>query len=525
MSARPRRPGHERDGSARTPFARVRRTMPARLRHLKYHAATVEKHDRAAMPSPKLTTRLLLAAEVLLLAAMVFVSTWYSHPSEWHPLTLVGLLLVIALGGEWFTVETSHGVLSASLGAMVLAMGLLGPAPAAVCGIAAIGLHSALGRRPPAIWLNNLVSFGAAAFAGGLVVRAAAGDVAGVHSQHLAQSMIFGMVVLGALIVLLVLNFVLFALDLCIRQGRSPSRLTRDLFLPLLPGELAVGVVATVLVIAYRSAGLPILLAAIPVLLIFRHLTVALLRSEDRAEQLHARTIHLVSLQMGVLRTLVRALEMRDPTTSRHASAVARYCAALAKELGCSEDEQEIMRTAGLLHDIGKFTWPDSVLHAEVVRPEDQEIVRRHPQDGAELVGALDGYGSAADAILYHHERMDGGGYPAGLIGKEIPLESRILAICCTYHTMTARESYRAPMTPEEAMGELRHAAANGQLDGELVESFIALLQREDPMFGHNADFETELEFDRRVRDMAEPKASAGTGASRPGLPAILRRH
>jgi putative nucleotidyltransferase with HDIG domain len=447
---------------------------------------------------------------------MAFAATWLSHSQEWHPLSLVGLLLAIALGGEWFTVETSHGVLSASLGAMVLAMGLLGPAPAAACGIAAIGLHSARGRRPPSIWLNNFVAFGVAAFAGGLVVRALAGDVAGVHSQHLAQSMTFGLVVLGALIVLLGVNFVLFALDLWIMKGRSLPRLLHELFLPLLPGELAVGVVATVLVLAYRSAGIPILLAAIPVLLIFRHLTVALLRSEDRAEQLQARTIHLVSLQMGVLRTLVRALEMRDPTTSRHASAVARYCAALATEVGCSEDEQEVLRTAGLLHDIGKFTWPDRVLHADVVASEDQQIVRRHPQDGAELVGALDGYGSAADAILYHHERVDGGGYPAGLIGKEIPLESRILAICCTYHTMTARESYRAPMSAEEAISELRHSATNGQLDGELVESFIALLDREDPIVALDADFETELEFDRRVRDMAQPKpqTSMGTRAS-----------
>jgi len=239
-----------------------------------------------------------------------------------------------------------------------------------------------------------------------------------------------------------------------------------------------VGLVAAILVLAYRSAGLPILLAAIPVLLIFRHLTVALLRSEDRAEQLQARTIHLVSLQMGVLRTLVRALEMRDPTTSRHASAVARYCAALARETGCSEEEQEVVRTAGLLHDIGKFTWPDSVLHADVVRPEDQEIVKRHPQDGAELVGALDGYGAAADAILYHHERVDGGGYPAGLIGKRDPFGVPDPRDLLRLPHDDRRDSYRAAMGADEAMAELRHAATNGQLDGELVESFVGLLER-----------------------------------------------
>ena len=83
-------------------------------------------------------------------------------------------------------------------------------------------------------------------------------------------------------------------------------------------------------------------------------------------------------------------------------------------------------------------------------------MIRRHPQDGATLVGRLDGYGPVADAILYHHEHVDGSGYPAGLIGNEIPLASRILAICSTYDTMTARDTYRSPMTPQDAMAELR---------------------------------------------------------------------
>ncbi|HSZ13670.1 MAG TPA: HD domain-containing phosphohydrolase [Solirubrobacteraceae bacterium] len=465
------------------------------------------------MPAPKLTRRLFWAAEVLLLAGTVFSAVWFSHPDEWQPLALVVLLLVLAFAGELFTVETSHGVLSASLGAMVLAMGLLGPAPAAACGIAAMIVHSAAARRPLAQWLNNLCMYAVAPYAGGLTVRALSSEVSGVaHVQHASQSTIFGLIVLGALIVLLVLNFALFALELRIREGRQLPRLVTELFLPLLPGELAVGVVSTLLVLAYRSAGLPALFAAIPVLLIFRHLTVALLRSEDRAEKLQGRTVRLVSLQMGVLRTLVRALGMRDPTTARHASAVAHYSEALARKLGCGEDVQEDVRTAGLLHDIGKFTWPDNVLHADVVSPEDQEIVRRHPQDGAELVGALDGYGAAAEAILYHHERVDGGGYPAGLIGKEIPLASRILAICCTYHTMASRGSYRSPMSYQEAMTELRHAAKNGQLDEELVETFIALLDREGPAFGEDTDFEADLEFERRVRDMAGGSHVAAPG-------------
>jgi HD-GYP domain-containing protein (c-di-GMP phosphodiesterase class II) len=307
-------------------------------------------------------------------------------------------------------------------------------------------------------------------------------------------------------------SFLLFALGVRVEEGRPVRRVFSEL-IALLPGELAVGVLATILAVAYTGVGFPALIAAIIVLIIFRQLTVALLRSEERAEAVLARSRQLVGLQLGVLRTLVRALGMRDQTTARHAAAVGLYAKALAQELDCSEEEQDTVHAAGLLHEIGKFTWPDRVLHARVVADEDMATVRNHPQEGSLIVGALDGYGSVADAILYHHERVDGRGYPAGLIAKEIPLASRILAICSIYDTMTARESYRSPtdetgslMTAEEAIAELRNSVTNGQLDGDLVETFVNVLEREGLTFAHDADFEKELDFERRVREMAEPK-------------------
>jgi len=336
------------------------------------------------------------------------------------------------------------------------------------------------------------------------MVRALAGDVHDPRNQHMTQSVTFGLIVFAVFIVTVGLNFVLVALDNRIEDGRSLARQVRDLFFPMLPGQLATGALATILAVTYTNVGLSVLFGSIAVLLIFQYLTVALLRSEDRADQLEARSIQLASLQFGVLATLMDALALRDRTTARHAAAVAHYAKALATEAGCDEDEQDLAHTAGLLHDIGKFTWSDRVLHPEQLTDADLAVIRRHPQDGATLVGKLDGYGTVADAILYHHERVDGGGYPAGLIGNEIPLASRIVAICSTYDAMTAPDSYRSPMVPRDAMGELRKLAGR-QLDGELVESFIALLEREGSTFAESADFETELAFEQRVRKMAQP--------------------
>jgi putative nucleotidyltransferase with HDIG domain len=206
----------------------------------------------------------------------------------------------------------------------------------------------------------------------------------------------------------------------------------------------------------------------------------------------------------------MEGLGLRDPMAMRHGAAVASYAKAMAIDLGCDEDEQEQIHLAGLLHDIGKFTWSDRILHPQQLTDEDWVVIRRHPQDGAMMVGKFDGFGPVADAILYHHERVDGSGYPAGLIGTEIPLASRIVAICSTYDTMTKRETYGPPMSPEEAMAELRNIAGR-QLDAELVEVFVALLERKGTTFGQDADYKTELAFESRVRKMAEPRSARPT--------------
>ena len=474
------------------------------------------------MGASDFTRRLFFAAEFALMAAAVAAAAYLSHPDEWRPLTLVVMLLAIALVGEWFTIETRAGILSASLGVMVLAMGLLGPGVAGACGIAAIALHSAMARRGPAHWLNNLVAIGVAGFAGALVVRALAGDVARPEHQQLAEGFGFALVLLGGVVVLLVVNFVLFAMHQRVTSGRPLGRMTTELFFPLLPGELAVAVIAIILVFAYRSAGLPALLAAIPVLLIFRQLAVSLERSERHAEQLQARTRQLATFQWGVPAMFMEGLGLRDPVSLRHAAAAAAYSRAMAEELGCEEDEQEVIHLAGLLHDIGKFTWSDRLMQPEQLTDEDWAVIRRHPQDGAAMVGKLDGFGPVADAILYHHERVDGGGYPAGLIGNEIPLAARIVAICSAYDRMLRRDDFGHPMTPDEAMEELRRGAG-GQFDADLVDAFVAMLERRGPSFAQDADYRSELAFETRVRKMAEPTTVLARPGRRHLIPARLK--
>jgi putative nucleotidyltransferase with HDIG domain len=452
--------------------------------------------------------RIYWLVESLVLVAALAAAVLISQAQEWDSLLLVGLLLSLALIGQKLSVTLRNQQVTAAFLALVLAMSLLGPVPAMCFGLTAMIVTSALRRLTVSEWLNNLTNFAVFPLVGGLMIQWTIGNVHDPHNQ-LAQSPTFGLAVFAVFMVTNALNFLIIAVDNRVVEERPLLGQVREVFIPLMPGQIATGALAAILAVAYTHLGFSVLLASVLLLLIFQYLAVALLRSEDRADQLEARSIHLASLQLGVLTTLVETLALRDRMTARHAAAVARYARELATELGLDESEQDLVHTAGLLHDIGKFALPDSILHAEVLSDQDWAVIRRHPQDGATLVGRLDGYGPVADAILYHHEHVDGSGYPAGLIGNEIPLPSRIIAVCSTYDTLTARETYRSPMTPQDAMAELRRVAGR-QLDAELVESFIAMLERDGPVtsaHGDDANFETELAFERRARKIAQPSS------------------
>jgi putative nucleotidyltransferase with HDIG domain len=461
------------------------------------------------MPASKLTTRLFLLAEALLLAGAAATAVLTSHAEDWQPLLLVALLLALVLGGQRMNVVLRGQQITAAGIALVLAMTLLGPAPAALCGVAAMIWTSAKRRLPLTSWLTNLATFTTYPLVGGLMARALLGDVHHPGTQHIGQAAIYALVVFAVFMVTNVLNFALIAFDNRVLEGRGLAGQVRDVLLPVLPGQISAAALTAALAVAYTTLGFPVLLCSVLVILIFQYLAMALLRSEERADQLEARSMHLASLQLGVLTTLVETLALRDRMTARHAAAVARYARALAREAGCSEADQDIAHTAGLLHDIGKFALPDRILGAEILSDEDWALIRRHPQDGATLVGRLDGYGPVADAILYHHEHIDGSGYPAGLIGNEIPMLSRILAICSAYDTMTSRDSYRSAKTPQDAIAELRRMAGR-QFDSQLVNDFIAMLERDGPTKlaqDDEADFEAELAFERRARAIAQPLA------------------
>jgi putative nucleotidyltransferase with HDIG domain len=207
------------------------------------------------------------------------------------------------------------------------------------------------------------------------------------------------------------------------------------------------------------------------------------------------------------VRIILDFLDARDQMTARHSAAVARYARRIAEAAGCPDTEQRLVHTAALYHDVGKVMFADRMFKAGKLTDEEWEIVKRHPERGAELVGHLPNHDEVAAIILAHHERIDGRGYPRGLEGDQIPLLSRMISIADTYDVMTGRDSYRQPVTSAEAIEELRRVSGS-QLDGELVEIFVnRVLAVEDVAFRHgdDADFEAELEVERSARGAWRP--------------------
>jgi putative nucleotidyltransferase with HDIG domain len=459
----------------------------------------VDRAERGDVPS---RPRLIEIASALVLAAVLTAGVAVRGIGTWDPV-LLGLVLALVVAADLVEFEYKNLYWSGSFLGLVLAMALLGPAQAALLGV--LGTVVSQARLPGRRWcmVMNVANFAAFPFAGGLVMHRAA-ELLGVGpaDPSFALALLAGFAVAYAVNTLISLAGTRFV-------DREPvlPRL-RTAHLPMLPGEAVMIILASFIVYAEAHLG-PIALALLGALFfLYLFLVRELLVSHQRGELLERRNDELAALQVGVLTAMLRTLSLRDRMTARHSAAVARYARAMARAHGCSEQEQDLVHTAGLLHDIGKFILPDHILLADT-RPteEDWNLIRMHPYQGARVVREVEGYGPVAEIILAHHERVGGGGYPRGIAGDEIPLFSRMISIADTYDVMTSRDSYRDPVSAEEAIAELRRVSGT-QLDGELVELFVTVLRSEEVAFGHgdDADFEAELAFERRVRAHAAPR-------------------
>lgn len=233
----------------------------------------------------------------------------------------------------------------------------------------------------------------------------------------------------------------------------------------LFPNALAVGTIGIIIALAFLSYGYGAVILFFGPLLLARY-----------SFKLY---IDMRNLYISTIEALNKAVEAKDSYTSGHANRVEELAVGLAKAYHLSFDSIENIRTAAILHDIGKIGIKDEILNkAGKLTKEEYETIMKHPSIGADIIGKVNFLQDVTKIVRHHHEKYDGTGYPDGLKGEEIPIEASILMIADTYDAMTTDRPYRKALTKEMAIEELRKYSGT-QFDPRLVDVFINMINQQ----------------------------------------------
>ena len=183
----------------------------------------------------------------------------------------------------------------------------------------------------------------------------------------------------------------------------------------------------------------------------------------------------LEELFKGTITSLANSVEAKDPYTSGHVNRVTKFSLEIGKRIGLKGEDLRACELAAILHDIGKIAIPDSILKKpDKLTDEEYEIMKTHVYHGARILNPIPGMKNVIPAVLHHHERWDGKGYPMGLKGEEIPLIARIITITDSFDAMNSDRPYRKRLPPEVIEKELKEKAGF-QFDPRLIDVFLEI--------------------------------------------------
>lgn len=195
----------------------------------------------------------------------------------------------------------------------------------------------------------------------------------------------------------------------------------------------------------------------------------------------------LNAVNMNIIKAFCKAIGVRDMCTMKHSENVAALIVGLSEHMKISANEATMAYLAGIVHDVGKIGISEDILNkAGRLTEAEYEIIKRHPNKGADILQEMDEFIIIAEIVRHHHERYDGSGYPSGLKGKSIPLISRMLTICDAYDAMTSVRCYCRPHSMEEALLEIKKCSGM-QFDPEISDLFIDFIKKCNLQENNNA--------------------------------------
>ncbi|WP_432095032.1 HD-GYP domain-containing protein [Streptomyces sp. bgisy100] len=380
---------------------------------------------------------------------------------------------------------------------------LLPPAAAALVGLpgALLGRVEQQPVRLRRVWHAARVAL--ATFAAGQVFGA--GRLTGDGREAVATADFPG-VLLPAALAVLAFCAVTAALDggILVAAERCPPRTAwRGLLLRSLAPHLVHGSAGLMMAVLWRSPFGPVtsLLVLLPM-----YISCWVFAQYHRERAAHHATI----------RALVQAVDIKDRYTRGHSERVGRASAMIARELGMDGGRVETLRIAGILHDVGKLGVPTRLLRKDgPLTPEERRVIELHPEYGHEMVRGIGFLGEARVAILHHHERLDGRGYPYGLSGRQIPEFARVVAVADAFDAMTSTRSYRRARPVAAAVAELRRCAGS-HFDPRMVRALVRALDRHGWHPNVTADSEHPADLSGNVPAPAPDTAPGAVPAPAP---------
>lgn len=391
--------------------------------------------------------RLYVLAVVALAAVLTVALVAYGQDPSAARLLDAAPLAVLALAAEMLTVLLPRSALGSMGFIPYFTLAMVAPNWTSVLVVAGIrGTLEVFGRRPPLKAGFNVAAFALMEIAF-IVVYLACGGRGLLRLDHVASVGYVTREVGGPALIAsafaLAVNNLLVSGAIALSSGRNPLAVWHENH----RATVAIDLLATPLVFVFAwvfAAYGPIMTATlwIPIL---------------GLRQLQRTNLELEKTNQELLELMVKSLEARDPYTSGHSRRVHACSTMIARAIGLSERDVEQVGKAALLHDIGKIyekyaavlAKPDRLTEAE------WELIRQHPDDGADLVATMSHLNDVVPAIRYHHENWDGTGYPQRLAGDAIPIASRIIRLADTIDAMTTERPYRAPLSEEQVRQEI----------------------------------------------------------------------
>jgi HD-GYP domain-containing protein (c-di-GMP phosphodiesterase class II) len=427
------------------------------------------------------------------------------------------LLLLAALGllAERYRIAVHAGAeVSAGFLAFFLAAAIVGP-----LGSIAVAVVGQAWSLRGSDWLRGLCFASTAAVTAGGTALFYWAAVAG----HGSSGIMVAAIGLLAGILFHFLNYLTFVPVVWLRRGIRPKDLWVNGFQPVIMFHLFFLAMSLALISIYNAyapksgtgatlySTLMVVLCLLPVVgLIYAFRAYAQQRDlAVRNERLAVRNERLALQAVG---SQITALDLKDDYTAQHSAAVAQWATDIAKAMRLPEHRVNLTHLAGLVHDVGKIGIPDELLKSShSLDSEDWALIESHCFHGHKILGRIDQFGELAEVVLHHHERYDGNGYPHGLAGRDIPMESRIIAVADAYSAMISQRPYGPPLPTIVAEAELEFRKGS-QFDPEVVDYFLDILRKNGDGYrlGMKADFRMEVQDVRFLRELpVEPPEGA----------------